>query len=133
MGPWLCLALVVSCARGTPPGTPRPSYGAAGTQAAFDLNVRPSQPGFFYELPYPSDLRLTPDGKPQLAAFPNPRGLPLIDTFAQLAMQRGGFPVMPVGYFRFSAPLSAEASGLLLDLDEPALVPTVWSQPPRDD
>ena len=125
----LAFLVCLSCAK----GAQLPSYGAAGTAAAFDLDADTSQTGMFYELPYPSDLRLTADGKPQLAAFPNPRGLPMIETFRQMAMQRGGFPVVPVAYFKFDAPLAQEASGLLYDLETGAQVPTVSVQPPADD
>lgn len=128
----LCVLVAVSCARGAGAPAQRPAYGQAGTQAAFDLDADPARPGFFWELPYPSDLRLTADGKPSLSAFPNPDALPLVDTFARLAMERGGFPVMPVGYFRFDGPLSPDAAGLLLDVDGGALVPSVSSQPAPD-
>jgi len=124
----LTLLLACACARASSP----PAFGQPGAQAAFDLDTDPARPGFFWDLPYPSDLRLTADGKPQLSSFPNPDGTPLIDTFIETAMERGGFPVMPVGYFRFSAPLSADASGLLVDLEEPQLIPTVSSQPLHD-
>src|SRR6185312_4706436 len=128
MRPLTCLALAVACAR----APQRTSYGAAGTQASFDLDTDPARPGFFFDLPYQSDLRLTDDGKPQLSSFPNPDQLPLIDTFVKMSMERGGFPVMPVAYFRFSAPIASDASGLLVDLAEPQLVPTVSSQPAHD-
>src|SRR5438445_11361471 len=93
------LLSLLACAR----GAQKPSYGAPGVQAAFDLDTDPARPGFFWDLPWPSDLRLTADGKPQLASFPNPRGLPLIETFRRMAMERGGSPVLPVGYCRFDA------------------------------
>lgn len=88
------LVLLCSCACAKSPG-PR-SFGRSGTQAAFDLDSDPAQAGSFWELPYPSDLRLTAEGAPQLAAFPNPRGLPLVESFRQMAMERRGFPSLPV-------------------------------------
>ena len=110
-----------ACAKGAGPK----SFGRSGTLAAFDLDSDPAQAGAFWELPYPSDLRLTAEGRPQLASFPNPRGLPLLETFRQLAMERRGFPALPVAYFRFSAPLDKGAQGVLLDLAAQAVLPSV--------
>ena len=124
---WAAL-LAVACAKSGPK-----NYGQPGTQAAFDLDSDPAQPGFFFELPYPSDLRLTADGKPQLASFPNPRGVPMLEIFRGMAMQRAGFPTVPVGYFRFSAPLAAGAQGLLIDLAAQAALPSVSELLQHDD
>ncbi len=60
----------------------------------------------FYDLPYPSDLRLTPEGTPDLSGFPNPLGLPLVGDMITTAMQRPGFPTTASGWFRFSAPIA---------------------------
>ena len=100
--------IVCLCACGK--GERKAVYGKNGTLVAFDLDADTAAPGYFWELPYPSDLRLTAGGRPQLAAFPNPRGLPMVETFRAMAMERAGFPVVPVGYFRFSAPLARSTS-----------------------
>jgi hypothetical protein len=57
----------------------------------------------FFDRPWPSDARLTPDGAPDLAGFPDP-GVPILGGLKTIAMQRKGFPVVPVGYFRFTSP-----------------------------
>ena len=58
----------------------------------------------FWDLPFPSDLRLTEDGKVDMAGFPNPRELPLLDDLIRSASNRAGpgAPMMPVAYFRFT-------------------------------
>ena len=101
-----CAVLLALCfaACGKPGKT---SYGQSGTQASFDLDMDPARVGFFFDLPWPSDLRLKPDGRPELGAFRNPRGLPVVDTFLKLAGERKGYPVVPVAYFHFSAALAA--------------------------
>lgn len=130
----LPLLLALACSRSA-----RPSYGQPGTAAAFDLDANTSQAGQFFEQPWPSDLRLTASGSPDLTAFPNRRSLPLIDQFRAMAMDRPGFPVVPVAYFRFSAPL-ASIDGfaltdqvLLIDLQTGARVPVVISTPAHDE
>jgi len=61
-----------------------------------------SASGAFFDFPYPSDLRLSPDGTPDLSNFPDP-GVPILAGLKVGATQRKGFPVVPVGYFRFTA------------------------------
>lgn len=59
-------------------------------------------------MPYPSDLRLTPQGTPDLTGFPNNLQETLIDGLKQVGMERAGFPQMPAAYFHFSAPIAAQ-------------------------
>ncbi|HEY8073431.1 MAG TPA: hypothetical protein VIF62_04965, partial [Labilithrix sp.] len=108
--PWILLvAAVVACS------SPAPTDDAPRVVTQGD--------GFF-DRPWPSDTRLTSDGAPDLAAFPDP-GVPILAGLKQAAMQRKGFPVVPVGYFRFTAPLAprdpesvvADGSMLLVDVD----------------
>lgn len=122
--------------------------GTAGTQALFDLRADLGQPERFFDFPYPSDLRLGPGGAPDLRGFPNPQGLAVIEAFRGIAGERPGFPVVPVGYFRFTAalaardpeavlPARADAPVLLLDVDPASsergrLFPTVATVPPAD-
>jgi hypothetical protein len=125
-----------------------PGFGQPGTLAAFDLDADLDGQASFYDLPYPSDLRLQ-DGKPRLGGFPNPRDLPLIDSFKGIAQQRLGFPVLPAAYFRFSGPMAPrqgtaevaaapDAPVLLIDVDPASpergrLLPVVVAAPPPDD
>jgi hypothetical protein len=70
----------------------------------FDLDGA-STPQTFWDFPFPSDLRLTASGAPDLAAFPNPRRVPILDSLLSIVPDRRGFPVMPTAYFRFTAPI----------------------------
>lgn len=94
---------------------------------AFDPAASFAAEGAFFEFPYPSDLRLTADGAPDLAAFPDP-GVPILAGLKRGATERKGFPVVPVGYFRFTGKLAprdpkavveggAKAPVVLLDVD----------------
>jgi hypothetical protein len=103
----------------------------ASTEAAiqFDLDADLTQPTRFYDLPYPSDLRLTAANTPDLRGFPfaaNARGV--IAGLLEVAQQRPRFPVIPVAYFRFTAavapqaertvfPATGAAPVMLLDVD----------------
>lgn len=96
----------------------------------------------------PSDLRLNAEGAPDYTGFPNPNNLALIEGVRKVAMDRKGFPVIPVAYFRFSGPIPAQdaekviagdkASPLLLIDVDPAsdergrLFPTVAVTPEVD-
>ena len=86
------------------------------------------RPGAFWNLPFPSDLRLAATGEPDLSKFPNPREVALLDSFLESIRARRGFPVMPAAYFRFTdafpehdvaavIPAAATSPVLLLDVD----------------
>jgi len=75
------------------------TYGVAGTQVAFELQ------GDFWDFPYPSDLRLTTAGGPDLTTLPDPLELDLFRDLAASATQRQGYPAVPVAWFRFDAPM----------------------------
>ena len=122
--------------------------GSPGTTVRFDLDADLTQQASFFNFPYPSDLRLNAQGGPALDGFPNPDSSPVIDGIRQIAEDRPGFPVVPVAWFEFSAPLpTLDASAvipaepgspvLLVDVDptSPArgkLRPTVATVPPVD-
>ncbi len=143
-----CLVLA-SCGGSPPAAAPDMASAPAGTTAIFDLSADLTSPDHFYDFPYPSDLRLTADGAPDLRGFPNPRPLALIEGLRGEAMQRKGFPVVPVAWFRFSGPIPAHDSEtlvpadpsspiLLLDVDPASpergrLFPTVAHTAPGDD
>ena len=119
-----------------------------GTTAAFDFMADLSSQDHFYDFPYPSDLRLTDKGTPDLAGLPFPNFLTSITSLRAAAMQHPGFPVVPVSYFRFSAALPAldasqviaadkAAPILLVDVDPKSpergsLTPVVATTPPVD-
>ena len=94
---------------------------------AFELDA-PLAGETFWDLPFPSDLRLTADGKPDLAGFPNRRSLPIITDLLSVATERAGFPTMPTAWFRFTGtppvraladviPPDVGADAILVDVD----------------
>lgn len=113
-----------------------------------DLDADLSQPERFFDVPYPSDLRLSPKGTPDLRGFPKEGNVSLIESLRGLAEERRGWPMLPVGYFRFTGPLAerqvdtiiaAEPSSplLLIDVDPVSpergrLYPIVAATPPAD-
>lgn len=103
------------------------SGGAPAATIAFDPDAELDAEGAFFDFPYPSDLRLTSEGTPDLASFPDP-GVPILAGLKLGATQRKGFPVVPVGYFKLTAKPAprdpevvveggARAPLLLLDVD----------------
>lgn len=110
--------------------------GPAASVAYFDLSGDLATPARFFDFPFPSDLRLDADGRPDLRGFPNPKQIPLLDDLLLVAAERPGWPVMPVVQLRFTEPLaeqrettvipaSADQAILLFDLDTRTLVPVV--------
>ncbi len=82
----------------------------------------------FWDLPFPSDLRLDADGSPALAGFPNPAALQIVRDLAVLADARRGFSTISTTWLRFTGdapPLavtdviaaSPDAPILLVDID----------------
>lgn len=108
------------------------SAGAAsaveGTSASFDVNASFESSDTFFDFPYPSDARLTPEGTPNASAFPNPSSVGTLQSLINILDERPGFPAIPNAYFRFDAPLPAlvlrdviaantSSSILLVDID----------------
>src|SRR5580704_8551060 len=101
---------------------------ACGTNDAktvyFDLGGTATQ-DTFWNYPFPSDQRLDANGAPDVAAFPNPRNVPLLSNLLSIVPQRRGFPLMPAAYFRFTAAIPARAianvitdgAAYLIDID----------------
>src|SRR5689334_5838619 len=89
--------------------------GPEGTAAVFDLGA--DLAADFYAMPMPSDLRLTAAGGPDYTGFPNPNDLSLIEGVRKVAMDRKGFPVIPVAYFRFTAPVPAQDAETVVAAD----------------
>lgn len=101
-----------------------PSSGTNGPRASFDLSADLTQPAHFFDVPYPSDLRLTADGAPDVSGYPNDLGLSMIKGLQTLIAQRRGFPMMPVGYFKFDQPIGARhfTDVLPADIGQPAML-----------
>ncbi|MBZ0253536.1 MAG: hypothetical protein K8I02_09375, partial [Candidatus Methylomirabilis sp.] len=74
------------------------------TRAVFDL----SGAGGFFDLPFPTDLRLTPDGHPDLTGFPNPKGLAIVRAHAETAARDNvGWETAQPIWIRFTGRLDA--------------------------
>jgi hypothetical protein len=69
---------------------------------AFDLDSAFATGPTYWDLPYPSDLRLAADGTVDLTGFPNRRELPVVTDLLAGAKRRAGFPVMPIAYIKFT-------------------------------
>ena len=90
---------------------------------AFDLDSKLDTGATYWDLPYPSDLRLSADGTVDFTGFPNRRNLPVVNDLLAGAKRRAGFPVMPIAYVKFTdaAPQldlsTIAASARILDID----------------
>ncbi len=149
--PLLCgLALSTSCDDDPPAGGGGGDGGGApdvtaiaGVRLQFFPQLDLTQPQNFFEFPFPSDLRRTPDGLLDVAGWPIPPEVPLTENLKAVVAQRRDVPVVPVVWFRFSAdpfvreptdvvPAAPDAPFLLIDVDPTspdvgALLPTVAS------
>jgi hypothetical protein len=103
-----------------------PSAAPAAT-VVFEPEAQFGAENAFFDFPYPSDLRLTAQGTPDVAAFPDP-GVPILVGLKKIAQERRGFPMVPAGYFKFTAKLAprdpeqlveggVKAPLLLIDVD----------------
>lgn len=113
------------------------------TVSTFDLEAELTNQDDFYNLPYPNDLRLTPDGNPDLTGFPIPDNNIFAESIKSIADDSLGFPTNTAGYFRFNFPVApqdfdnviaadADSPILLIDIDPDSpnrgnLIPTVAS------
>jgi hypothetical protein len=104
----------------------------AGTTAAFDLEADFASPDAFYTFPYPSDLRLGPGGGPIGASFPNPKNKPVLRPIRTAIDEHPGFPLVPVAYFQFDAPMAPrdENDAIAADLASPVLLVDVDPRSP---
>ena len=110
----LLIVLAAACGTNSP-----------GDTVYFDLDGSLADTGSFWNLPFPSDLRLDANGAPDLAAFPNRRNLPILTNLLTTVPNRRGYPVMSAAYIRFTAPVPTRAltdvitdgSAVLLDID----------------
>lgn len=81
-----------------------PDPAEVGSRSVLD----PSADGFF-ELPFPFDLRRHPDGRPDLAGFPNPFDLAVVDAYVDpIEAAVDGFSPAGTVYLRFDAPLDPD-------------------------
>src|SRR5690606_28932134 len=60
----------------------------------------------FFDLPFPSDLRRTPEGTIDLSRFPNPRSNRIVTRYIEaMARRLDGFATNGASYARFSQPV----------------------------
>jgi len=99
-------------------------------RAIFALARTGATPAFF-DSPWPSDLRLLPEGTPDLTGFPNPFRVALLDDYSDAIERRQvGYATNGAVYFRFSrsvdvstlpadaaTTMMASASVFLIDID----------------
>jgi hypothetical protein len=137
------IALAVGCG-GDETEAPAPTPTVAIHDLAADLSV----PEHYYDFPWPSDLRLSAEGTPDLSGFPNPLELNHVARLVQVAERRSAFPTTAAGHFLMSGPMpplpgsdliAAEPSApvLLVDIDPDSpergrLFPTVAHTPTPD-
>lgn len=121
---------------GSDADVPRPDAGpidAGPPRAIFELPRDPDPAADpLFDLPWPSDLRRTPEGTVDVRAFPNPRRNRLVRSYVEAITARlRGFGTNGAAYFRFSVaidpsslPRSAQAtldpgaSVFLIDVDD---------------
>jgi hypothetical protein len=122
-------SLSLGCASSAGDGSPG---GAPGTKVAFDLEADFTSPDAFYTFPYPSDLRLGPGGAPIGASFPNPKNKPVLRPIRAAIDEHPGFPLVPVAYFQFDAPMAPrdENDAIAADLASPILLVDVDPKSP---
>jgi len=122
--------------------------GASGTSVFFDLGSSLASQEQFYDMPFPSDLRLV-EGHLDLAAYPNPDNIKLLADLVPVAEAREGYSTNMASYFRFTGPIAtrvetdvitgaADSPILLIDIaaDSPErgrLIPTVARTLIKDD
>jgi len=124
-----CVApLTVACG-----GEPDDCADCGGTRLVMDLGADLTTPEHFYDLPYPSDLRVDAEGHPILDGFPNPSEVFILSGLVENAEQARGFPVIPVVHLRFTAPLAAQSSEsvIVADAGSPVLLLDVDPESPE--
>jgi hypothetical protein len=80
----------------------------SGTSPRAIYRIRSDAAAPFFDMPFPNDARRTPAGTIDLAGFPNPTGVPIIEAYAGAIMaELRGFGTQSAIYFRFSHPVDA--------------------------
>jgi hypothetical protein len=137
----LAVALVLAPACSSSSQAGPAAAGPTGVTVMFDASADLESPDHFFDFPWPSDLRLSSTGTPDLTGLPNPTGSSVLSGLRTIAEQRGGFPMLPIAWFRFTADVAPHVSTdtiaalpsspiLLLDVDPKSptlgtLLPTI--------
>lgn len=88
------------------------------TRAMLDFASDLTTENRFYDFPFPSDMRLTSAGAPDLNGVPHPVTVEFWNDWANLAMDRRAYPTVPVAYFRFTADLGAQDEQTVIPADK---------------
>jgi len=88
-------------------GTDSDTEGDPGVRVLFDLDADVSTPESFYAMPFPSDLRLTPEGYPVLTGLPAGSTLS-VTQITNGAQERPGWAAVGATYFVFDGPITAQ-------------------------
>jgi hypothetical protein len=88
----------------------------------------------FWNYPWPSDQRLDANGAPDVAMFPNPRNVPILLSLLADVPERKGWPMMAIGYFRFTAKLTSPmtTAAYLVDIEQKTTLPVTAHVLPDD-
>ncbi|MBM4371870.1 MAG: hypothetical protein FJ098_09460, partial [Deltaproteobacteria bacterium] len=82
-----------------------PDPAGVGARLVFE-----AEPAGFFDQPFPFDLRRSHTGAPDLTGFPNPFGLPVVDTYVDaIGPVLDGFSPAGTAYLRFDGPLDLDA------------------------
>ncbi|MGF1468244.1 MAG: hypothetical protein ACFCGT_19150 [Sandaracinaceae bacterium] len=139
------LLLAVGCSASITTDAAVPDLGADATVEPADATAlfvlpRPTVEPFFYDLPWPTELRRAPSGRVDVTGFPNPLSQPIVTGFVTAINARlDGWGTNAAVYFRFDASidpsslpatpeasLAADASVFLLDVESGQRHPVVW-------
>ncbi|MBT8492089.1 MAG: hypothetical protein KJO07_03430, partial [Deltaproteobacteria bacterium] len=100
----------------------------SGVGAVIDLPAARSD-GHFFDHPFPSDLRLTADGSPDVAGYPNPTGSSLLGDLITVAGDRRGFTTQSTTYVRFDGRIAPIDIDLVIMPGDEAVVRLVDIDP----
>ncbi|MEM7580183.1 MAG: hypothetical protein AAF316_10080 [Cyanobacteria bacterium P01_A01_bin.80] len=94
------------------------------TVSTFDLEADITNEDSFYNLPYPNDLRLNPDGSPDLSGFPIADNNIFAQSLKSIADDGSGFPTNSAAYFQFNRPVAQQDFNQVIaaDTDSPILL-----------
>ena len=106
----LVFALAPACSSSSssssPPSTDGGADASTATVAAFDLGADLTNPDTYWNFPFPSDLRLTAQGTPEVSGFPDPLMSSIIEGLKTVAALRKGYAQTAVAHFAWSAPMA---------------------------
>jgi hypothetical protein len=138
----LALVFITGCSSSSSPVTKPPAKTLpTGVTVLFDAKADFASTAHFFDFPWPSDLRLSSSGTPDLRGIANPLKGAVLEGLRTIAEERKGYPMVPVAWFRFTAdvatrvvtdtiPASPSSPILLVDVQKGSstlgkLVPTI--------